>query len=117
MQNTRLSTLFDAFSDRIVGLFINPWRRVALLAIALLTGFFLGGSAVTSTAGQLAYWDVPAAAAVTVSLELINIYVYRRPPRPVRGILTGGKLFVDTLNATKIGILYGLCLEGFKLNT
>lgn len=117
MQNTRLSTLIDALSDRVVGLFSNPWRRVALLAIGLLFGFFLGGSALTSTAGQLAYWDVPAAGAVTLVAELISVYVYRRPRQVASEERNRGKLFVDVLNATKIGIIYGLCLEAFKLNT
>jgi Protein of unknown function (DUF565) len=114
MQNTRLNTLIDTLSDRVVGLFNNPWRRVALLAICLLFGFFLGGSGVTSTVGQLAYWDVPAAASVTILTELVSIYVYRRSSSQLS---SRGKFFTDVLNATKIGILYGLCLEAFKLNT
>lgn len=116
MQNTRLNLLVDVAIDRVVGLFSNPWRRIALLAIGLLFGFFLGGSAVTSTAGQLAYWDVPAAGMVTLAGEFVSWYVYRRP-RQTPGQRSRRKLFVDTVNATKIGILYGLCLEAFKLNT
>ncbi|MDY6785864.1 MAG: DUF565 domain-containing protein [Cyanobacteriota bacterium] len=117
MQNTRLNVLFNVTVDRVVELFSNPWRRIALLAIGLLFGFFLGGSAVTSTAGQLAYWDVPAAGAVTLVGEVISWYVYGRSRPGIPGQRNRGKLLADTINATKIGILYGLCLEAFKLNT
>jgi hypothetical protein len=117
MQNTRLNLLVDVAIERVANLFSNPWRRIALLTIGLLFGFFLGGSAVTSTAGQLAYWDVPAAGMITLACEFVSWYVYSRPRQMAPGQRNRRKLFVDTVNATKIGILYGLCLEAFKLNT
>lgn len=117
MQNTRLNTLLDSSIDRAIALFRNPWRRISLLAISLLFGFFLGGSAITSTLGQLAYWDVPAAIVTVLMTEAISFWVYRRSRPVLPGILTRGKLLADVLNALKIGVNYGLCLEAFKLNT
>ncbi|MEC4806793.1 MAG: DUF565 domain-containing protein [Jaaginema sp. PMC 1079.18] len=115
MQNTRLSTLFDGLGDRAVTLFSNPWRRIALVAISFLFGFFLGGSALTSTAGQLAFWDVPAAGIIVLVTEVISRFIYRQPRRGFE--LTGMNLLADVLNALKIGMTYGLFLEAFKLNS
>lgn len=114
MQNTRLSTLFDRLSDRVVTLFSNPWRRIALVAISLLFGFFLG-SALSSTAGQLAFWDVPAAAIVVLVTELMSRFIYRQPRRTSE--ITRVHILADVLNSLKIGLTYGLFLEAFKLNS
>lgn len=116
MQNTRLNAIINLAGYRLVNLFRNPWRHLAVVAISLLFGFFLGGSALSSTAGQLAYWDAPAAAIVVLLVELINRLVYRRQ-RNVTGELTRSKLFSEVLNAFKIGVTYGLFLEAFKLNS
>lgn len=116
MQNTRLNAIIDLASDRLTQIFRNPWRHIAVVAISLLLGFFLGGSAVSSTAGQLAYWDAPAAAAIVVFVELISRLVYRRK-RGAAGELTRTQLLVEVMNAFKIGITYGLFLEAFKLNS
>ncbi len=115
MQNTRLSTLFDRLGDRVVTLFSNPWRRIALVSISFLFGFFLGGSALTSTAGQLAFWDVPAAGLVVLVTEITSRFIYRQPRR--NSDITRTSLLADVLNALKIGLTYGLFLEAFKLNS
>jgi di/tricarboxylate transporter len=115
MQNTRLSTLFDRLGDRIVTLFRNPWRRIALVAISFLFGFFLGGSALTSTAGQLAFWDVPAAGLIVLVTEAISRFIYRQSRSGQE--MTRVSLFADVVNALKIGMTYGLFLEAFKLNS
>ncbi|MFP4007519.1 MAG: DUF565 domain-containing protein [Spirulinaceae cyanobacterium] len=114
MQNTRLSTLFDRLSDRVVTLFNNPWRRIALVAISFLFGFFLG-SALSSTAGQLAFWDVPAAGVLVLVTEITSRFIYRQPRRNLD--ITRMSLLADVLNALKIGLTYGLFLEAFKLNS
>lgn len=116
MQNTRLNIIIDRASDRLTNLFRNPWRHIAVVAISLLFGFFLGGSAVSSTAGQLAYWDAPAAAMVVLIVELISRLVYRRK-RNSTGELTRTQLLAEVMNAFKIGVTYGLFLEAFKLNS
>ena len=117
MQRTRLNSLIDITGQRLGILFSNPWRRIALSLISILMGFFMG-SAIVTTAGQDAVWDIPAAAALFVFTELTSKFVYSRRNRqgnsnfPVRR-----SLFVDVFNLFKIGLTYSLFLEAFKLGS
>ena len=117
MQRTRLNTLVETSGDRLELLFSNPWRRIALSLISILMGFFMG-SAIVTTAGQDAVWDIPAAAVVFTFTELISRFAYSRRNRllndrkPVRR-----SLYIDVLNLFKVGLIYSLFLEAFKLGS
>ncbi len=116
MQDTRLNRLTDnaiAYLRQLAG---NPWRRLSLIAIGLLVGFFLA-SAVASGTGQAASWDITAAAVVLLACEAMSRIAYAHR-RIVRAGITARRTFaIDFLNAVKIGTIYGLFLEAFKLNS
>ena len=115
MQRTRLNSLVTVTGDRLELLFSNPWRRVSLNLISILLGFFMG-SAIVTTAGQRAVWDIPAAAILFGFTELTSMVVYRS--RREKGTPpTRRALYVDTLNLFKIGLIYSLFLEAFKLGS
>jgi len=110
MQNTRLNTLVDSLLALLRQWFFNPWRRLSLLLISLLFGFFLG-TAIPTLTGQNATWDITVAGLITVGNELIGWAIYRGPwqvPRP---------LAVDCINAIRVGWIYGLVTEAFKLGS
>jgi len=115
MQRTRLNSLVTITGDRLELLFSNPWRRISLSLISILLGFFMG-SAIVTTAGQRAVWDIPAAAILFGFTELTSMLVYRRrqkqEKKPERR-----SLYIDTLNLFKIGLIYSLFLEAFKLGS
>ena len=117
MQRTRLNTLVEVTGDRLELLFNNPWRRISLSLISILLGFFMG-SALVTTAGQAAIWDMPVAALVFAFTELISRFVYGRRKRqqdslkPVRR-----SLYIEVLNLFKVGLIYSLFLEAFKLGS
>ena len=115
MQRTRLNSLVTVTGDRLELLFSNPWRRISLNLIAILSGFFMG-SALVTTAGQDAVWDIPAAAFVFTFTELTSKFVYSRQRRqntpPKRR-----SLYIDVLNLFKVGLIYSLFLEAFKLGS
>ena len=114
MQRTRLNTIIVSAGDRLELLFLNPWRRIALSLISILMGFFMG-SAIVTTAGQDAVWDVPAAAILFIFIELISRFVYRYR----RKSATNNRfpLWLNVLNLFKIGLTYSLFLEAFKLGS
>lgn len=117
MQRTRLNTLVEISGDRLELLFSNPWRRIALSLISILMGFFMG-SAIVTTAGQDAVWDIPAAAIVFTFTELISRFVYSRRGRRSNNLKpTRRSLYVDVLNLFKVGLIYSLFLEAFKLGS
>jgi Protein of unknown function (DUF565) len=110
MQNTRINGLLGAIAAVTQRWFFNPWRRLSLLAISLLFGFFLG-SAFSTIAGQAADWDIIGAAVLVAISEVIDRLYYNRIWQAGRG------LWLEALNALKIGLTYSLFLEAFKLGS
>ena len=110
MQNTRINRLIDVLGERFRGWLSNPWRRISLLLISLLFGTFLG-TAISTIAGQSADWDIIAAGLLVLLTELVNWLVYGGP-RPL-----ARSLWVEMLNALKIGLTYNLFVEAFKLGS
>jgi len=106
LQSTRLQTNVGEATQRLDGWARNPWRRLSLLALAGLIGF-LFGSAITSVAGVLGQMDPVAALLVVLGAELT---IRRR-----RSSDAALKLPQQLLDLARIGFLYGLFLEGFKL--
>ncbi|ELS01385.1 Protein of unknown function (DUF565) [Xenococcus sp. PCC 7305] len=114
MQQTRLNELVDTAAGQIELLFNNPWRRISLNIIALLMGFFMG-SAIVSSAGQDAVWDITGAAVLLIFAELSSRWIYGQNKKS--SAIIRQSLFLDILNKFKIGITYSLFLEAFKLNS
>jgi energy-coupling factor transporter transmembrane protein EcfT len=114
MQNTRLNSLISQLLARFVGFVRNPWRRLSLLIIGFLGGNFLA-TIIATVAGQRASLDVQSALVLVLIVELINWLVYRNDQRPDR--LPERPLLLELLNNAKIGLLYGLFVEAFKLGS
>ncbi|MCX7595399.1 MAG: DUF565 domain-containing protein [Fischerella sp.] len=110
MQNTRLNTLFNTIVRQLEQWIFNPWRRISILVISLLFGFFLG-SAVATTAGQTAEWDIVAAGTLVLATEIANRIFYNR------NIVARQAFWVQSINYLKIGLTYSLFLEAFKLGS
>jgi hypothetical protein len=110
MQNTRLNNLFDTIANSLGQWFANPWRRISLLLISFLFGFFLG-SAVSTTAGQRAELDIVVAAFLVILTEITSRIFYSR------SFFAPKALWVDALNYLKVGFIYSLFLEAFKLGS
>ena len=106
LQSTRLQTNVGEAVQRLDRWSRNPWRRLSLLALAGLIGFLIG-SAITSVSGVLGQMDPVAALLVVLGAELtIRL---RRSSEPSL------KLPQQLLDFGRVGFLYGLFLEGFKL--
>lgn len=117
MQNTRLTTLVRGTVAKFTNFTTNPWRRISLVIIGFLLGNFLG-TAIITTAGQTAIWDLTAASLLVVFTELISRLVYRRSASKVVSPDTEGTILLpEILNTLKIGITYSLFIEAFKLGS
>ena len=106
LQSTRLQNNVGQAIQRLDQWALNPWRRLSLLALSGLIGFLIG-SAITSVAGVLGQMDPVAALLVVLGAELT---IRRR-----RSSDAALKLPQQLLDLGRIGFLYGLFLEGFKL--
>lgn len=110
MQNTRLSTIVNTTAAQLNQTFRNPWRRISLIIMSWLLGFFLG-SAISTSAGQKAELDILAAFFLVLVTEAVSRFSYAGGERYRRSLIS------DVLNALKIGLIYSLFLEAFKLGS
>jgi Protein of unknown function (DUF565) len=123
MQNTRLSNFLGFVAINVRLWLANPWRRFSLWLICLLFGNFLG-SVITLMAGQAAQFDIWAAALLLAGTEAIAWLTYRRrggfwqlgaSPSTMPSDL--GNWTLDLLNALRIGVIYSMFVEAFKLGS
>jgi hypothetical protein len=107
-QQTRFQRRIAQVGSSLERWAINPWRRLSLLLIVLLLAMVIGGGLGTIT-GALAYFD-PISALVCVLL--MELAVRLRP-----GLLAGrqDRLVLQLVDMARIGVLWGLMLDGFKL--
>ena len=109
MQRTRLRQVMgDSLHD--LGLWAgNPWRYVSLLAVVFTVAFFLGNG-ITAIAGARNFLD-PVAALMAMTLTEVLV---RQRPRLQR---QGNRLLLPLVDAFRVGFLYGIILDGFRLMT
>ena len=110
MQRTRLSTLVEQAGQRFSQWVFNPWRRISLAVISLLFGNFFA-TAIAATAGQTAEIDILIAAILVAMVELISWLYHRSRANDQRTVLP------EMLNSFKLGMVYGLFVEAFKLGS
>ncbi|HBE18753.1 MAG TPA: hypothetical protein DEG17_15930 [Cyanobacteria bacterium UBA11149] len=115
MQNTRLNNLVNVIFGRLGGWLTNPWRRFSIITISFLMGTFLG-TAISTTAGQAANWDIIVAAIFVMVTELIGRWVYGRF-QIQQNSGSGLSFLKETINMLKIGFNYSLFVEAFKLGS
>lgn len=107
-QQTRFQRNAVRVGDRIAAWATNPWRRLSLRLIVLLLSFGIGTSLGAIT-GQLAYLDPVSALLCVLVLEIAI-----RSRRSLRN-RASDPLPLELLDMGRIGLLYGLLLDGFKL--
>lgn len=107
-QQTRFQITIAEAGSRLQRWSSNPWRRLSLLLVVLLISFVIGVGLGTIT-GALDQMDFIAAMVCVVVLE-VSI-------RTRRALREGAsdRLLVQLVDMARIGLLYGLLLEGFKL--
>lgn len=117
MQNTRLNNLVNVALAGIGQWFTNPWRHLSLVLISLLLGVFLG-TAIPTTAGQAANWDVVAAGVLILFTEAISRIVYGSRRRSQSTPTSFGRsLLAEVINSLKIGLTYSMFVEAFKIGS
>ena len=83
-------------------------------------GGFLVSSIIDTTLGELNEWAIVGAALVVASLETTSKFFYTFITRARNGRITRTSYIVNLmviLNAIKVGIIYGLIVDAFKLGS
>ncbi|MFN6337415.1 MAG: DUF565 domain-containing protein [Cyanobacteriota bacterium] len=107
-QQTRFQITIAEAGDRLRDWATNPWRRLSLLLVTLLISFVIG-IGLGSISGVLGLMDIAAAVLCVVVVELSI-----RGRRSLRG-RDGDQLTLRLVDMARMGLLYGLLLDGFKL--
>ncbi len=110
LQTTRFQRFSAALGRAVIGQLRGSWRHRSAVLLALLVGFYAGGN-ITAYVQPMFPGGRPAMVlAVVLALELLV---------RLRGRLVSGELpllwrVVDNL---RIGLVYAVVLEAFKLGT
>ncbi len=86
----------------------NPWRKYSLLLIVFLSAFLLGSS-IGMLSGVLALMD-PVGAFFTVLFIELLVRIRGSFPKKQKAFNP-----LQVVDMARIGFLYGLFMEGFKL--
>ena len=90
-----------------------------ILKLISFFGGFLLSSIIDTTLGEFNEWAIVGAALVVASLEILSKFFYSLSIQLQRKIninYTGIKL-LNLLNSLKVGIIYGLIVDAFKLGS
>nr|WDA99055.1 hypothetical protein GRSY_050 [Gronococcus sybilensis] len=86
------------------------------IAISLLLGFFLATTLATIL-GQTGDWGILAGSILTACMETLSNIIYS-PYNSSNDVWIATKIkLLNLLNSVKIGILYGLFVDAFKLGS
>jgi hypothetical protein len=110
LQPTRFQRLSEALTQAVFGSLRGSWRSRSLVMLALLLGFYAGGN-VTSYVLLVFPGGRPM---VVLSAVLLLELVVRLRGRLVREQPGLGWAVVDNL---RIGLVYAVVLEAFKVGT
>jgi hypothetical protein len=110
LQATRLDRLLRALAEGLFGGLRGSWRRRSLALLALLVGFFLGQNLTSLWLTQIGKRPV-----AVLGIVLLIEVVVRLRSRWVKGVVVPLPwLLVDNL---RMGLVYAVVLEGFKLGS
>jgi len=109
VQLTRYERVQRQLARQLQPALVDPWKRRSLAALALLFGFFLGSNLTTYYLEQIG--QRPLVVLALVLLIEITVRVRTRvskEPWPLAWVL---------LDNLRIGVLYAVVLEAFKLGS
>lgn len=116
MQNTRLNNLVDFLWTRLGLWFANPWRRLSMVLISFLFGFLVG-QALCTIAGTGQKWIVSGMLIIFTEPLSWLIYSGKFPKGKSNQTVDRVSWLADLVNSFKIGLVYSMYLEAFKLGS
>ena len=90
-----------------------------LVNIISFLGGFLVSSIIDTSLGEFSEWAIVGSSIVVATIEVFNKFYYSIKKKLLGSILKKHYLIflLDSLNYFKIGIVYGLIVDAFKLGS
>ena len=101
---------------------VYSYSSSCIVKIYKFIGFFSGflvSSIIDTTLGELNEWAIVGAELVVASLETTSKFFYTLVARIRNGVIKTSYLLnlMVVLNSIKVGIIYGLIVDAFKLGS
>jgi hypothetical protein len=109
-QRTRLEGVLDRLGGGLLGQLRRSWRTASFSLLALLVGYYLGQNLTSLLLLRMPFGRPMVVLLMVLSVELI----VRVRSRLVEGEPTLGWVVLDNL---RIGMVFAVVLEAFKLGT
>tara|TARA_B110000003_G_scaffold213476_1_gene212500 strand:- start:207 stop:494 length:288 start_codon:yes stop_codon:yes gene_type:complete len=95
---------------------MNPLNLLILISFF---GGFLTSSIIDTSLGEFNEWAIVGAALVIASIESFNNFYYLAITKRRNGFIKNwhANRLLNIINYFKIGIIYGLIVDGFKLGS
>ena len=90
--------------------------HLSLQLLSVLLGFFIS-TALSTIPAQTGDWGIIAAAIIVTNQEIISKVIYQKNIKSFYQHYIPLKKFLQYCNSIKIGILYGLFVDAFKLGS
>lgn len=116
ISKTNLVIQFERISN--AGKYLTEWKlkKLSFELLSILLGFFTS-TALSTIPAQTGDWGIAAAAIIVCSQEVVSKINYRNYASISQKINIALKTFLRYCNSIKIGILYGLFVDAFKLGS
>lgn len=116
MVKTNLETQSQTIANFVNNLTDYPVDYLSLQLLSLLLGFFIS-TALSTIPAQTGDWSIIAAAIIVTNQEIVSKMTYQNlivsKYKPISRI----NIFFKYCNSIKIGIIYGLFVDAFKLGS
>ena len=94
----------------------NQFNLISIQLLNMLLGFFIA-TALSTIQAQTGDWSIVVAAIIVTNQELISKMVYQIPYLKDTESKNTMRKFLKYCNSLKIGIIYGLFIDAFKLGS
>tara|TARA_Y100001978_G_C23454625_1_gene319376 strand:+ start:150 stop:476 length:327 start_codon:yes stop_codon:yes gene_type:complete len=108
MQKTRISIIFDQLFNTIFGFFTSSWKEKSINIISIFTGYFLFNNLITNYISKLNN-KILIIPLIIIIFEII----IRLKPKSISKVY----YFWLVFDKLRIGAIYALTLEAFKLGS
>ena len=110
LQTTRFQRFSEAFGSAVIGQLRGGWKHRSALLLALLLGFYAGGNITAYVLPRFPGGRPAMVLAVVLALEVVV---------RVRGRVVSGEpsLLWRLIDNLRIGLVYAVVLEAYKLGT
>jgi Protein of unknown function (DUF565) len=108
--NTRLERLVNNIYRYAIKIFQNRLANLSLGILSLLLGFFMS-TTLSTIPGQTGDWGLIGAAIIVTFYEIASRKIYKNRQK------TQNYDIRIQINSIKIGVIYGLFVDAFKLGS